>query len=831
MGYQYDKAQRLTEVIRADGSQWALSYNSKGEISACAAPDGRRITFRYDAAGDIVHREQGADWAQHIKRDAGGRVVQQSSQGRDRAPVTKQCYYDRFGRRIGANCADRRLQWQYDVQGRVTLHRQDEHVVGYAYGPGQCLESLQLPDGTIISYTYDRQGRWKTLAINGETHLQRQFDDQGREQVCEAGRNRRTQVWDRHNRLITRRWQGQTTCVRRYSWDAESRLEQYTDSKDGTRQFHRDPQGQLIADAEQTFQYDDGGNRITDETRIQQDRLLENGATKRRYDTLGAEVEVRGPQIQQRRFDAEGQLVDLKREGLHVQYGYDALGRRAWRKSEDGTTTYLWHHDVLLGEQSTNGEWQWYIRDPQTDAPLLTLIQGQPYYYELDWRGMPIRLWADDGNLVWQARADPWGQCQAEGEVHQPIRLPGQFEDELTGLHFNRFRDYDPATGRYLTPDPLGIKGGLNSYRYTPNPVDYVDPLGLDFTPVVTASNADQGEDAAIPSDTPSLSALDHTAGAIRGAGKVVWESVEGMVSLVVYAHKLSAFSYIREQVSDSYTGFSDTANATKETANFIAENPGKALDGMVAGVTEPYEEAMARGETGEAIGRGVADVGSMFFAPAKAAQGANVAAKAGRAAASGKRIVSKYPAAKVVELDAKGNFRDKHGKLRANAGPNAPHFQKWIDNGGTVKYDEATDTIIYGKPGMETSTMGEVAVEVPYKPGPPDGQRYPDFSDYAKETVNLKEMTGVSEFDITLPDVGDFSKAWAELSTEKGDKYTSETYGIKRRSRGKRAGTWPDKSPRNYTWHHNGDKATMQLLDYEIHKTFTHAGGASASR
>lgn len=60
---------------------------------------------------------------------------------------------------------------------------------------------------------------------------------------------------------------------------------------------------------------------------------------------------------------------------------------------------------------------------------------------------MPIRLWSETGNLVWQANADAWGSCDPEtpeGSIHQPLRLPGQFEDELTGLFNNRFRDYDP---------------------------------------------------------------------------------------------------------------------------------------------------------------------------------------------------------------------------------------------------------------------------------------------------------------------------------------------------------------------------------------------------
>src|SRR5690554_397312 len=95
---------------------------------------------------------------------------------------------------------------------------------------------------------------------------------------------------------------------------------------------------------------------------------------------------------------------------------------------------------------------------------------------------MPVRLWDQEGQKVWEGNSDARGHCQPDTlnhGIHQPLRLPGQFEDELTGSVQNRYRDYDPAIGRYLTPDPIGLHGGLNSYRYTQNPVDYIDPLGL----------------------------------------------------------------------------------------------------------------------------------------------------------------------------------------------------------------------------------------------------------------------------------------------------------------------------------------------------------------
>jgi RHS repeat-associated protein len=60
------------------------------------------------------------------------------------------------------------------------------------------------------------------------------------------------------------------------------------------------------------------------------------------------------------------------------------------------------------------------------------------------------------------------------------LRYPGQYYDSETGLNYNYYRDYDPATGRYVESDPIGLSGGINTYAYgASTPVIYIDPLGL----------------------------------------------------------------------------------------------------------------------------------------------------------------------------------------------------------------------------------------------------------------------------------------------------------------------------------------------------------------
>jgi RHS repeat-associated protein len=70
-----------------------------------------------------------------------------------------------------------------------------------------------------------------------------------------------------------------------------------------------------------------------------------------------------------------------------------------------------------------------------------------------------------------------------KGIIRQPIRFQGQYHDEESGLYYNRFRFYDPLQGRYVTQDPIGLLGGLNSFIYPTNPVEWVDPLGLRKVP------------------------------------------------------------------------------------------------------------------------------------------------------------------------------------------------------------------------------------------------------------------------------------------------------------------------------------------------------------
>ncbi|HFT7228347.1 RHS repeat-associated core domain-containing protein [Enterobacter chengduensis] len=107
----------------------------------------------------------------------------------------------------------------------------------------------------------------------------------------------------------------------------------------------------------------------------------------------------------------------------------------------------------------------------------------QVWWYGTDTTGAPVELTDAAGKTVWRAQRLAWGNLTDEAWLAEGadncLRLPGQYEDRETGLFYNLHRYYDPRHGRYITPDPVGLAGGINLYAYVPDPLKYIDPLGL----------------------------------------------------------------------------------------------------------------------------------------------------------------------------------------------------------------------------------------------------------------------------------------------------------------------------------------------------------------
>ncbi|MBG0542882.1 RHS domain-containing protein [Enterobacter hormaechei] len=115
---------------------------------------------------------------------------------------------------------------------------------------------------------------------------------------------------------------------------------------------------------------------------------------------------------------------------------------------------------------------------------------GEIYWFNTDLNGAPLEVTDERGAVRWSGQYGSFGEVRHQSEgfsrvvnrtamAHQPLRYAGQYADGETGLHYNLFRYYDPQVGRFIVQDPIGLNGGWNLYQYAPNPLGWIDPLGL----------------------------------------------------------------------------------------------------------------------------------------------------------------------------------------------------------------------------------------------------------------------------------------------------------------------------------------------------------------
>jgi RHS repeat-associated protein len=519
-------SQAMRSFRDARGNVTEYLTDDFGRIVAINSPESGRTLYHHDPAGNVVAYampgKDGAGWQITQRRYDGANRLLSSTQG---TSVTR-FRYDPETARLALAEHDAAIErFEHDAEGRLVAHHRqlDGHrfTTRYRYNEHSQLEVKELPGGDVLRYHYydsdHSAGRTlravtqETLFGFGQETLIGEVDDRnvdGETSLRFGNGMAVRRVYDRQGRIT--RIETSAGLALQYSYDRNGNIAQ-TLRRAGTQSDEQyvayDGFGrvaQILASvtsdntplqASRGFTFDHSGNRLSAPAAqsavgvaSDSNRLTHFNGAPVLYDERGNTLERTGRKGTLRyEYNDSNRPVALRiDDALVATYAYNAFGERI-RKTRyaDGEIVevryFLYDGHQLAAEADGRGKvLRQYVYHEQ--APVAMLADGERYFVHGDALGTPQMVTDADGRVRWRARYDTFGAARVEqADIEFKLRFPGQYEDAESGTHYNYYRDYDPETGRYLTPDPIGLAGGTNVYAYANgNPLRYADPLGLD---------------------------------------------------------------------------------------------------------------------------------------------------------------------------------------------------------------------------------------------------------------------------------------------------------------------------------------------------------------
>jgi len=538
--WEYDRRGNVVAEIRTlDGHRYTTryEYDALDRVSAIVYPSGARVAYRRDAAGrvtgvdlvrdgaaialaeGVAHEPFGPAGAltfgnglvEERRHDLDGRLVAIETPG-----VLDRSYaYDVNDNvlRIDDVASPGASQtFGYDTLDRLTQATGGYGVLGYAYDANGNRTAHSGPGGQDL-YQVDSASN-RLLSIAGPTAARFEYDAAGN--IVESGGASLSYGDD--GRLREAGTPGGPTTRYRYNADGERSIRT---GPDGTTHFVFGPGGELLMEA-------DGAGTVRREYVYRDGVLLARldaaagGAPGAGYDVVyddwradgaGGEVLARGVEATLR---LEPASIVVREQG-QVVYAVDT-GVTVTRQTSS-VFGELQELTYLLKFDGTHSTWALVQRHVASGATAVTVFANGPgpdgapvsrnlapdeqvslsepggrtesaiRYHHVDHLGTPQALTDESGRATWLGDYLPFGAVdEAVAEDEQQVRFPGQYEDEGTLAYYNYQRYYDPSTGRYLTSDPIGLAGGINTYAYAnANPVRYTDPTGFDAEAAVLA--------------------------------------------------------------------------------------------------------------------------------------------------------------------------------------------------------------------------------------------------------------------------------------------------------------------------------------------------------
>jgi len=475
----YDANDRLTSLSDARGSTTGYAYNGLDDLTTLQSPDSGSTAKTYDSAGNIATSSDARGKTTTYVNDALNRLT--SATFADGKTIAWQYDQGTNGkdRLTGMTDANGSTNWSYEPHGRVIQKQQRTGAVtlttSYAYNSAGQLTGMTYPSGRQLTYLYDAAGRISGINVDGSALLSsvtyQPFGGVAGWHQGQDGALTHNRTFDQDGRIsgiaIKSAISTETITL---TYDAASRITGIADSAG--------KQPDLNADSV-NYAYESASNKLTSAT----------GAVPRSY-THDAAGNLISDGTNTFLYDARGRMSQVTSGGVTTQYAVNGIGQRI-NKSGPGVPTGAIHfvYDEaghLMGEYDATGgviqETVWL-----NDLPVGILKTGARYYVNPEHLGTPLSIVDVNGTVVWRWDHDPFGsgmpdQSPSGGDAFvYNLRFPGQYYDSETGLFYNYHRDYSPVLGRYVQSDPIGLKGGVNTYGYVlGNPLGSSDAKGLD---------------------------------------------------------------------------------------------------------------------------------------------------------------------------------------------------------------------------------------------------------------------------------------------------------------------------------------------------------------
>jgi RHS repeat-associated protein len=537
--YQYDALDRLTQVTDANNHSTVYSYNGLGDLLQLVSPNTGTTQYGYDNAGNLAQKTDAGGVTSTYQYDALNRPIGIDYPGTE-ADVTNS--YDGIaqglGGQIGWLTSARRgtidTMQQFDLRGNLLFSEVSEYQsyiknilsdTRYIYNADDQVSETQIRGGlssfTVRSFKnlYDGAGRVQEVQLS-ETGANGSSSRVVAENIVHLPFGP-VKSLDYGNGLSMSR-----------SYDADYRLAAETAGNVFMQSYQYDQAGNVISQGDGTgaakqesYGYDEldrlasalgtnlgyqshnyGYDAVGNRTSLDAD--TEHKVYQ--YDLSNQQLQnvTSGSSSIQYQSNSQGNILQIGSRSLHYApdqrlsditasvngaglYVYDAFGRRIRKispfnfdmMSYDADNRLLMEWGLLGATLHNYGNVSYAYLDGEPLARVDEPSGGdsQIRYYHNNHLGAPLKVTDQQSQVVWSADYDPFGKATVTNTtITQNLRLPGQYFDVESGWHYNFERYYDPALGRYLQSDPIGLSGGINTYSYVSNnPLNYTDSSGL----------------------------------------------------------------------------------------------------------------------------------------------------------------------------------------------------------------------------------------------------------------------------------------------------------------------------------------------------------------